>query len=160
MRHIAMLLLLAVPGIACSQEVKGKPVLVLDPGGHTQAITQVFFTPDGKQIISVSEDKTIRFWDASTGEALRVLRLPIGSGSDGSPRAAALSRDGQMLAVAGTSVVEGERTSYPIYVIDLDKESIQCVLRGHQDLEQVPRARYRASCPEKTQVHHYSTSAP
>src|SRR5262245_38582180 len=58
-------------------EPAGKPILVLDAGGHTGTVTAVFFTPDGKQLISCAADKTVRVWDAGTGEPLRVLRLPL-----------------------------------------------------------------------------------
>jgi hypothetical protein len=43
-----------------------KPVLVLDSGGHTAAIQKVLFTPDGKQVVTVSNDKTVRVWDVAT----------------------------------------------------------------------------------------------
>jgi WD40 repeat protein len=36
--------------------------------GHSGSVTSVGFSPDGKRIVSGSEDKTIRIWDAETGE--------------------------------------------------------------------------------------------
>ena len=41
--------------------------------GHTSDVYHVTVTPDGAKIISASEDKTIRVWDASTGSELQVL---------------------------------------------------------------------------------------
>ena len=38
--------------------------------GHTDRVSSVSFSPDGKQILSGSYDKTIRIWDASTGNLL------------------------------------------------------------------------------------------
>jgi len=42
------------------------PILVLDAGGHTSSVTGAVFTPDGRQLITVSEDKTIRVWDVNS----------------------------------------------------------------------------------------------
>ncbi len=42
--------------------------------GHQQWIANLFFTPDGRHLISSSSDHTLRLWDAATGEPLRTLR--------------------------------------------------------------------------------------
>ena len=39
--------------------------------GHTMSVTSVAFSPDGKCIVSGSDDETIRLWDAETGTLLR-----------------------------------------------------------------------------------------
>ncbi|THH21102.1 hypothetical protein EW146_g406 [Bondarzewia mesenterica] len=46
--------------------------------GHTWGVSSVAFSPDGKQIVSGSEDSTIRIWDAETGEAIRILEQHTG----------------------------------------------------------------------------------
>ncbi|TDL24683.1 WD40 repeat-like protein, partial [Rickenella mellea] len=43
------------------------PVLQHILEGHTDYIRSVAFSPDGKHIVSGSDDKTIRVWDAETG---------------------------------------------------------------------------------------------
>ena len=35
--------------------------------GHTESVTSVAFSPDGRHIVSGSDDKTIQIWDAQTG---------------------------------------------------------------------------------------------
>jgi WD40 repeat protein len=36
--------------------------------GHTQHVTSAAFSPEGQKIVSASWDKTIRIWDAATGD--------------------------------------------------------------------------------------------
>jgi WD40 repeat protein len=36
--------------------------------GHTESINSVAFSPNGKYILSGSDDNTIRLWDAETGQ--------------------------------------------------------------------------------------------
>ena len=41
----------------------GAPLLMLDTGGHMALIKDIAFTPDGQQLVSASDDKTIRVWE-------------------------------------------------------------------------------------------------
>jgi len=101
---------------------------VLDSGGHTSSVWKVLFTPDGKRLISVSDDKTIRFWDVASGEPIRVLRPPIGPGPEGKLYAAALSPDGRTLAVGGWGLKDAIGS---IYLISTTRGRIERVLKGH-----------------------------
>ena len=86
---------------SAAEEPAPRPYLVFDAGGHTAGVNKVCFTPDGQQLVTVSNDKTIRLWDVSTGEPLRVVRPAIGDGPAGMLNALALSRDGRWLAAGG-----------------------------------------------------------
>ena len=48
-------------------EPKDVPILQLDTGGHMAKIKGIAFTPDGRQLVSASDDKTIRVWDLASG---------------------------------------------------------------------------------------------
>jgi WD40 repeat protein len=38
--------------------------------GHTDAVTAVAFSADGKRMLSCGYDRTVRLWDVETGEVL------------------------------------------------------------------------------------------
>jgi WD40 repeat protein len=101
--------------------------LVLDTGGHTAHVTQLLFTPDGKEAITMSLDKTIRVWDLATGQTSRVLRPPSTTGDPGNLLAAALSPDGKVLAVSGV-VLHGQQTAHQIHLIRLSDALIERTL--------------------------------
>src|SRR4029450_11080792 len=61
----------------------------------------ISFTPDGRQLVSASEDKTIRVWDLPTGKPARTIRGERTLGIQGKIYAIALSPDGKWLAVGG-----------------------------------------------------------
>src|SRR5688500_8724617 len=92
-------LLLALVGAANAPA--SQPFLALDAGGHTARGWSVLFTPGDRELVSVSEDKTVRIWDVISGEPIRTIRLPIGLGIEGKRYSAAMFPDGKRLAVAG-----------------------------------------------------------
>ena len=61
--------------------------------GHEDYVHSVAFSPDGSKIISGSDDKTIRIWDASTG----VEMLPPLQGHEDCVRSVAFSPDGSKI---------------------------------------------------------------
>ena len=64
--------------------------------GHTGEVTSIAFSPDGALIATASEDRTVRVWDAATGDELRVIQ-------HGTPvSAVGFSHDGRRL-VSGDS---------------------------------------------------------
>jgi WD40 repeat protein len=64
--------------------------------GHTSELTSVTFSPDGERIVSASEDKTTRIWDAETGKPISEPLV----GHAGGLKSAAFSPDGKRIVTA------------------------------------------------------------
>ena len=74
--------------------------------GHSDSVNSVAFSPDGKQVVSGSYDKTVRLWDAVTGALLQTLE-----GHSSSVDLVAFSQGSkveQRLFVSNDWVIEGE----------------------------------------------------
>jgi WD40 repeat protein len=65
--------------------------------GHTGSVTCLALAPAGGWIVSGSEDKTIKVWDAAAGVCVSTL-----SGHDGIVTAMSVSSDGKLLATGST----------------------------------------------------------
>ncbi len=110
-----------------------EPILVIDPHGHSSKIRDIMFTPDGKTLISVSEDKTIRLWDVETGDLVKTLRHQIGEGHEGTIHGGTLSPDGKILAIGGWPYGGGEY-GIPVHLFDLKSGEIVGLLKEHPDV--------------------------
>jgi WD40 repeat protein len=100
--------------------------------GHSAKVHNLLFTPDGHKIISISEDKTIRVWNAENGEMVKKFESQIGDGPEGMLYSSAISPDGKLLAVAGYPV-SSETENY-IIIIDLEKGVQVSTAIGHTNV--------------------------
>ncbi|MCA9947068.1 MAG: hypothetical protein KC449_26490, partial [Anaerolineales bacterium] len=55
------------------QSVIGQPVETTVQRGHTRAINSLAFSPDGKLLVSASDDHTLKLWEVETGRELRTF---------------------------------------------------------------------------------------
>lgn len=131
---IAASLLMILPAAAQGPQ---RPTLqlMLDTGGHMALINGLVFTPDGKQIVTASDDKVIRVWDWQAGTTIRTIRGQVGPGEEGKIFALALSPDGRWLAAAGWTAAHGSRTPCcgDIRLYDFASGELRALLRGHTD---------------------------
>lgn len=115
------------------------PRLVIESNGHRGIIRQLIFTADGRELISVSDDKTIRIWsvspDGRQAALSRTIRGQIGDGRAGMLAAAAISPpDAQgrqaWLAVGGFLAGPAEARN-AVRLHDYASGEVQALLYGH-----------------------------
>lgn len=123
-------------------------MLGLNTSGHNGHVTKLVIDRTRNQLISVSHDKTIRFWDLATYQQIRVLRPPIGRGIVGELYSASLSPDGRWLAVSGCTAPEGS-TDHSLLLISLPDGALVRRLSGNtlpvQDISFSPDGRWLAA---------------
>ena len=94
----AGLLLLLTSSGPRGQEAKNAGLLLRTFQGHSKAVNNLAFSPDGKRLVSVSDDATVRIWEPNTGKELHMLRGHARQGghecglSEGWPRAAGTAK--------------------------------------------------------------------
>ncbi|NEP35367.1 PQQ-binding-like beta-propeller repeat protein, partial [Moorena sp. SIO3B2] len=90
--------------------------------GHTDIVSAIAFSPDGKQIISVSGDGTVRLWDTESGQLIHTFE-----GNTEWVTAIAFSPDGkQILSGSGDGTVRlwDTETGQPLHTLEGHTSSV------------------------------------
>jgi WD40 repeat protein len=119
---------------AAAKPAADGPLPMLDTGGHMALIKGLAFTPDGRQLVSASDDKTIRVWDIATGKTLRTIRGEAAPGDPGKIYAMALSPDGKWLAAGGWTHWNCKGRCGEIRLYDFASGKLVALLKGHENV--------------------------
>lgn len=126
-------LLCSLWALSLTIQAQNDPKLVIEPQGHSARIWDVAFSVDGRSLISVSDDKSIRIWNSSTGELKQTLRGQIGDGSEGKIYTLALSPNERYIAVGGFLSYDGSGSGN-IRIIDIKSNKQVARLIGHTNV--------------------------
>jgi len=99
------------------------PVLRVETGAHLTTINRISADKEGRWIVTASEDTTVRLWDGRTGQALSVLRPPLGNDNVGAIYAAVISPDGRSVALGGNAKF-GDSSGYVMHLFDRASASV------------------------------------
>ncbi len=93
--------------------------------GHHASITSLAWSPDGRVLVSGSDDKAVRVWDTASGKTVRSMQSPKCSSASCVGSYVALSPDGRFIAV-----VAGGRTAD---ILDASSGKLVRSLKGVKD---------------------------
>ncbi len=160
-----------VSSAALAQTIDSDPRLVIEAGGHQAIIRALIFTADGRELISVGDDKTIRIWsispDGKKVDLARTIRGQIEDDRGGQIAAAALSPPDdkghqRWLAIGGYLAGQPmERNAIRLH--DFTSGEVKALLKGHTDnvlaLSFSPSGRWLASAGKDHTIRLWDLSA-
>ena len=97
---------------------------------HTAPIRGIDSDASDRFVLTCSDDKTAKLWDAASGALLKTLRVPAQEGNEGKLYACALSPDGTIAAAGGWTEGAEKGRGYNIYLFDTTSGAIVQRLAG------------------------------
>ena len=76
--------------------------------GHKNSVLELHWTADGDNLLTCSPDKTLRLWDATTGESVKCMK-----GHQSFVNACSVAPKGKPLCVSGSDDGTAKRISAP-----------------------------------------------
>lgn len=116
--------------VLSSAQLNDSTFVVINPDGHMAAIKAMEFSPDGKLLYTVSDDKTVRVWDIRSKQLIQTYRGYIEKGNVGMFFSGALTNSGDYLAVAGYLGQAGTNSGEIRYISTYNGEVVY-VFEGH-----------------------------
>jgi WD40 repeat protein len=138
--HPLALILLLWTGAARAEDpqhslsVYDRPVLVVDPGTHTDLIWNASADLDGRWAVTGSVDKTVRIWSLADGKLETTIRVPAGPGNVGKVYAVAISPDGALIAAGGWLHATHADPQELIYLFNREKGTLVKRIGGVPDV--------------------------
>lgn len=122
------------------------PILTLNSEMHIDQINRISVDAQGRYLVTCSNDKTAKLWDAQTGSFLRTFRIPIAEGNPGLLNAVSISPDGRYMAIGGWSKFDDR--NHDVYILNVSTGAVVKRLNLFPnvilDLEYSPTGKYLA----------------
>jgi WD40 repeat protein len=146
MKNFITILFLVLSLTVASQPTA--PILRIETGMHTAPGRRISTDAAGKYLLTCSDDKTARLWDAVSGKLLNTFRIPIGNVDEGKLYACALSPDSKFAALGGSTGYEWDSLN-SIYIVNAHTGAIVNRIKNIPqvitDLEFSPDGRWLAA---------------
>ncbi len=99
-----------------------QPILTLNTEMHTATIRRISTDKLGNVVLTCSNDKTAKLWDATTGKLLLTFRVPIDEYDNGMLYSGAISPDGNTVVLGGWTSQDG--TDNRMYIYDVRENKL------------------------------------